>query len=82
MNITLPLDQMTTEEKLQAMEALWMDLTSNESEFKSPAWHASVLQERELRTRAGLESFIEWEKAKENLRRDLNEDSNSSVRQR
>jgi hypothetical protein len=29
----LPLDQMTTEEKLRAMEALWADLSRNADSF-------------------------------------------------
>ena len=29
MDITLPLDQMTIEEKLRAMELLWADLSRN-----------------------------------------------------
>ena len=47
MSITLPLDKMTTAEKLCVMEELWADLTQNENEFESPAWHLTVLQERE-----------------------------------
>ncbi|HET6892680.1 MAG TPA: addiction module protein [Pyrinomonadaceae bacterium] len=70
---------MTTEEKLQAMEALWVDLTANENEFESPAWHAQVLQEREERIKAGQESFIDWEIAKEQLRQGYDEDTNPSV---
>jgi hypothetical protein len=55
MDITLPLDQMTVEEKLRAMEALWADLTRRPEEFESPAWHETVLKEREERvtSRAG-----------------------------
>lgn len=77
MSVSLKLDQMTTEEKLQAMEALWVDLTANEKEFESPAWHAKVLQEREERVRAGQESFIDWETAKKELRKVYDEDNNS-----
>jgi hypothetical protein len=58
---------MTTEEKLQAMEALWADLTRNEEQFDSPAWHEQVLKEREQRIKAGQESFIDWEIAKKDI---------------
>lgn len=68
MSVKLPLDQMTTEEKLQAMEALWADLTRNEDQFESPAWHEQVLKEREQMIRSGQESFIDWEVAKKQLR--------------
>ncbi len=68
MNITLPLDQMTTAEKLRVMETLWADLSRNEQEIESPAWHQQVLREREERVRSGRESFIDWETAKQQLR--------------
>ena len=68
MNITLPLDQMTTEEKLRAMEVLWTDLSRNEAEVPSPAWHEAVLKEREERVKAGQETFVDWDTAKQQLR--------------
>ena len=67
MSITLPLNQMTTAEKLQVMEDLWADLTRNEQEFESPAWHEPILKEREDRLRAGEETPIDWEVAKKEL---------------
>jgi hypothetical protein len=67
MDITLPLDQMTTAEKLRLMEALWADLSRDES-FESPAWHEQVLKEREERVRSGQETFEDWEAAKKRLR--------------
>jgi hypothetical protein len=68
MNIALPLDQMTTAEELRVMETLWADLSRNEREIESPAWHEQVLREREQRVRSGQESFIDWETAKQQLR--------------
>ena len=68
MSITLPLDQMTTADKLCVMEELWADLTRNEKEFESPAWHLEVLQQREERLKAGEEPPIDWETAKKELR--------------
>jgi hypothetical protein len=68
MNIALPLDQMTTAEKLRVMEELWTDLSRNDQEIESPAWHQQVLREREERVRSGQESFIDWETAKQQLR--------------
>ena len=44
MDITLPLDQMTIEEKLRAMELLWADLSRNEQQLQSPEWHEEVLR--------------------------------------
>jgi len=68
MSRTLPLDQMTTVEKLQAMEDLWVDLSRNEREFESPAWHEGVLKGREEHLKSGEETPIEWEVARKELR--------------
>ena len=68
MEISLPLNDMTTEEKLRVMEALWVDLTQSEEEFPSPAWHKDVLKVREERIKSGQEQYKDWEKAKKDLR--------------
>lgn len=68
MEAVLPLDQMTTAEKLRAMEAIWADLTRNADSFESPEWHADILLEREQRIAEGKETFIDWEDAKRQLR--------------
>ena len=68
MSVNLRLDQMTTEEKLRTMEELWADLTCNQDAYESPAWHETVLKEREERVKAGHESFIDWDEAKSQLR--------------
>jgi len=62
MSATLPLEKMTLAEKLQAMEELWADL-SRSGDFESPAWHGELLKQR-----AGETGFVDWEKAKEQLR--------------
>jgi hypothetical protein len=68
MSITLPLGEMTTAEKLDVMEALWKDLSRDESNLPSPDWHRDVLKEREARRQAGGEPPIDWEAAKRELR--------------
>lgn len=68
MDAVLPLDQMTTEEKLRAMEALWADLSRKADCFESPAWHAEVLHERDQLIAEGKEPSMEWEDAKRQLR--------------
>lgn len=68
MDIASPLDQMTTDEKLRAMEALWVDLSRHEEEIESPKWHQEVLLERQERLRSGHESSVDWEEAKKELR--------------
>lgn len=68
MNVLLPLDKMTTAEKLGAMEALWRDLSRDENSFESPVWHGDVLREREQRVEDGKESYVAWDVAKKDLR--------------
>jgi len=68
MGVNLQLDQMTTEEKLRAMEDLWVDLTSNQDAYESPAWHETVLKKRVERVKGGHETFIDWDDAKRQLR--------------
>lgn len=47
MAATLPLEEMSVEEKLQAMESLWDDLCGRAGVISSPDWHEDVLAERE-----------------------------------
>jgi len=45
---TLPLEQMTVEEKLQAMEELWSDLCCNQNQIPVPRWHKDILDRRDM----------------------------------
>jgi hypothetical protein len=71
MEAILPLDKMTVAEKLRAMEAIWADLSRDESQIESPEWHGMVLRERDAKIKSGEEKFIDWETAKEQLRKKL-----------
>ena len=62
------LRQLSRNEKLKLMEALWEDLSRPDGEFESPAWHAKELAETEQRLAEGKEEVMDWEKAKERLR--------------
>ena len=68
MQTTLPLDKMSTEEKIQAMESIWDDLCKNEESLLSPFWHGEILQEREEKIKKGSDKFVDWEKAKKHIR--------------
>jgi len=68
MEAILPLDKMSIAEKLRAMEMLWADLSRNEAQWESPAWHEDVLRDREAKVKSGKESFMDWETAKKQLR--------------
>lgn len=60
--------QMPRPEKLRLMEALWSDLSLNDGDFESPAWHEWQLQQTEVRRSAGAEEAIDWDTAKRTLR--------------
>lgn len=68
MTISLPLKEMTIEEKLQVMEAIWDDLSHDADEVPPPAWHGKVLEALEVAIKSGEESFEDWEVAKRRIR--------------
>ena len=74
MPVSLPLSEMTREEKLQAMEALWDDLSRDPDTLESPAWHEDVLRERDEQVAAGEAEFVDWEEAKADIRSRAHED--------
>jgi len=66
---TADIAQMSRQEKLQVMEALWSDLSQPAGEIESPSWHESVLKETAARVDAGQEQATDWETAKRGLRK-------------
>ena len=71
MPVTLPLKEMTLQEKLAAMELLWEDLARTPEAVESPAWHKDILDERRQRLAEGKSRFIDWETAKAEIRKKL-----------
>lgn len=69
MEVAIPLDKMTTSDKLRALEAIWDDLWRTPNEVPSPSWHADVLQAREDRVRDGSSQFGDWADAKRGIRK-------------
>ncbi len=69
MQTALPLKKMSRIEKLRAMEALWTDLSQNDSALKSPAWHESELIEAKQKIASGAACFSAWQVTKDRLRR-------------
>jgi hypothetical protein len=65
----LEIQQMPRQEKLKLMEALWVDLSRDETEFESPSWHAEALRETVDRVARGKEKSLNWEQAKVELRK-------------
>jgi hypothetical protein len=65
----LPLNEMSTEEKLRTMETLWQSLSADPATVESPAWHEKELREREYKIESGESKFVDWKKAKADMRR-------------
>lgn len=68
MQVTLPLDKMTVEEKLDLIDQIWENLSSNAEDVPMPAWHAELLREREQRLREGKAGFTDWDEAEREIR--------------
>lgn len=66
--MNLKLEEMTIEEKLQAMEMLWDDICRIAPDFSSPPWHEDVLKDREQRVLDGNDKFVNWDQAKKDIR--------------
>ena len=64
----LPLERMTTGEKLQVMEEIWDDLRREPAQVNSPTWHDVVLRGREKRVRSADALFSDWSQAKHEIR--------------
>lgn len=67
----LPLAELTVAQKLDLMERLRTDLSANEAAIKSPAWHATVIEERLKAVEEGQAAYGDWDEAKERLHQRL-----------
>ena len=63
------IQQLPRQEKLRLMETLWAELSRDEAELESPAWHAAALAETSQRLATGEEQTLDWEQAKAALRK-------------
>lgn len=68
MNATLPLRDMSVDEKLRLIETVWEDLERHGNEIPMPPWHEEALAEAERRAAVGKNESIGWEEAKRLLR--------------
>ena len=68
MLVTLPLKDMTIEDKIQTMEIIWEDLCKKAESLKSPEWHYEILKKRERMVKEGDDEYIDWEDAKKQIR--------------
>lgn len=60
MDETLPLDQMTVDEKLRALERIWDDLSREDGNVPYPPWHGDALKARQARVDSGDEHVVDW----------------------
>lgn len=63
------LRKLSSVEKMKIIEMLWADVAADEAAFESPAWHGEALREAQRAYEAGEAKFIDWNVAKEELRR-------------
>jgi putative addiction module component (TIGR02574 family) len=68
MDISLPLDKMTSLDKIALMEKLWDDLCRDPESIISPKWHKGVLEAREKEINEGRAKFTSFDRAKERIR--------------
>ena len=69
--ITLPLKDMSLNEKFMAIEMIWDDICHNSADFPSPAWHETILKERDEKIASGEDKLIDWEVAKKQMRNSI-----------
>lgn len=67
MIVTLPLHEMSIEDKISTMEILWEDISKNSSNYPSPDWHEDILKAREKNLQQGKDEFEDWEDVKREI---------------
>ncbi len=58
---------LTTDQKLNLMEAIWVDLSQQPEQVPSPDWHGDVLAKRRQSVLDGSVDFEDWDVVKERL---------------
>ncbi len=71
MSITVPLENISFEEKIQTMELLWDDLCHSSDAIESPVWHKDILIDRERALSERDDKFMDWEIAKNNIKKEI-----------
>ena len=62
------LKSMSRDEQLLAMEILWEELTHQDQQVESPAWHKEVLAERQSIVAEDAASYLTVDELKKRLR--------------
>jgi Putative addiction module component len=55
--------------KVRTMETIWKSLSANPEAIESPAWHEEELRVREAQIASGEAKFVDWDRAKAEIRR-------------
>ena len=61
--------QMSSVERLQAMESLWDAICQDGNAPQSPEWHGAVLEERQKKIISGEAKWLSLDDLKQRLRR-------------
>jgi hypothetical protein len=67
----LPLNEMTTADKLAVMELLWDDLSRTAEDIPTPAWHGEVLADRQREIDEGKGKFLPLEEFRQDIDREI-----------
>jgi hypothetical protein len=59
---------MSTTQKLAAMESLWASLHRNIEETPPPEWHREILAQRLAKIETGEATYQDWSEVKKELR--------------
>ncbi len=62
------LKNLSVNERVKAMEALWNTFIYEEADIESPTWHGEILQERKESIENGTANFISLDKLKDYFR--------------
>lgn len=67
-NVCEQIPNLTTAEKLMAMEALWSSLHQNYEDSDLPNWHREILNQRMGLIESGQAVYQDWNQVKKELR--------------
>lgn len=67
--VDLPVSQLSLAQKLDLMETLWAELSRDEKALESPAWHKTVLKDREEAFATGKATISDWDQAKKRIKK-------------
>ena len=68
MSNQIPIEKLSTNEKIELMEKLWADLSSS-PEYSPSDWHGDELARRQEAVSKGKMKFTDWNKAKYEIRK-------------